>query len=395
MPWQESSVYEERLRFVVAASRKEKPVTELCREFRISRQTGYVWLRRYQAGGSPQVFDRSRRPLNSPARSSDEIEEKVVALRLQYPDWGAPKLRKLLDQQSPDVRICERTLHRILVRRNLLNEKDRHSPAVRRFERGAPNELWQMDFKGPQGFNKEFPVGPLSVIDDHSRFLVRLQHLGSTKSAGVRDALQNAFEAVGLPEAILVDHGTPWWNCMSPWGITELSVWIMQQGVRLLYSGYRHPQTQGKVERMHGALQRAIRRRSEADPTNQQWLDAFRHEYNHVRPHAGIGMETPAQRWTPSSRPFDATPREWEYPKSAVVRTLGGEGQLSWGGRRWDVSRALQRQTVGIEVMGARAVVYFCNAPVRELDLIAKTALPLPIDLLSRTSSLRSPKKPS
>jgi transposase InsO family protein len=394
MPWQESSVFEERLRFVVAASRREKSVTELCREFQISRQTGYVWLRRYQAGGSPQVFDRSRRPLNSPSRCSDEIEEEVVALRLRYPDWGAPKLRKLLYQQLPGARICERTVHRILVRRKMLNEKDRHRPAVERFERGAPNELWQMDFKGPQGFNKEFPVGPLSVIDDHSRFLVRLQHLGSTKSAGVRETLQDAFEAVGLPEAILVDHGTPWWNCMSPWGITDLSVWIMRQGVQLLYSGFRHPQTQGKVERMHGALQRAVRRR-EADPTDQAWLDAFRREYNYVRPHAGIGMETPATRWTPSLRRFDATPHEWEYPKSAVVRTLGVEGQLSWRGKRWEVSRALRRQTVGIEVMDQRAIVYFCNAPIRELDLFAQTALPLPVDLLSRSSTLRLPEKPS
>ena len=389
MAWQESSVLEERLRFVVAASRKDRSVTELCREFQISRQTGYVWLRRYEAGGSPQVVDRSRRPLNSPSRCSDEIEEKVVALRLRYPDWGAPKLKKLLDQQLPETAICERTLHRILVRRKLLNEKDRHRPAPKRFQREAPNELWQMDFKGPQGFNKEFPVGPLSVIDDHSRYLVRLQHLGSTKSDGVRKTLQDAFEAVGLPEAILVDHGIPWWNCMSPWGITDLSVWIMRQGVQLLYSGYRHPQTQGKVERMHGALQRAIRRRR-ADPDDQRWLDSFCYEYNHVRPHAGIGMETPATRWTPSLRRFDACPRKWEYPKSALVKTLGGDGQLSWRGKRWEISCALRRQTVGIEVIEQRAIVYFCNAPIREPDLVSNTALPLPIDLLSRSSSLRS-----
>src|SRR5579871_3165173 len=332
MPWQESSVLEERLRFVVLASRKEKPIKELCREFQVSRQTGYVWLRRYQAGGSTQVMDRSRRPLTSPRRCSDEIEEAVVALRQQYPDWGAPKLKTLLDQQWPEVRICERTIHRILVRRNLLQESDRHRPAQERFEREAPNQLWQMDFKGPQGFNREAPVGPLSVLDDHSRFLIRLRHLGSTQAEGVRQTLQEAFEAVGLPDAILVDHGTPWWNCMNPWGITDLSVWILRQGVQLLHSGFRHPQTQGKVERMHGALQRAVRRRA-ADPTDQGWLDSFRHEYNHVRPHAGIGMQTPATRWMPSSRPFQACPREWEYPQSAVVQTLGGDGQLWWRGR--------------------------------------------------------------
>ena len=384
MAWRESSVVEERLRFVVAASRKEKPVTELCGEFGVSRQTGYNWLRRYEAGGSSQVTDRSRRPLHSPARASEEVEKEVVALRCQYPDWGAPKLTVLLRKRKPDCTICERTVHRILVRHNLLHQQDRHSPATQRFERRAPNELWQMDFKGPQGFNKSSPVGPLSIIDDHSRYLICLHHLGSTGAHGVQQSLRQAFEDVGVPEAMLVDHGTPWWNAASPWGITGLTIWILQQGVRLLYSGVRHPQTQGKVERMHGALQRAVRRRK-ADPENQQWLDSFRHEYNYVRPHAAIGMTVPATRWRPSERPYRPHPGEWAHPASAEIRRLGGQGQLNWRNRRWEISNALRGQLVGIQVIGERAIVYFCNAPMRELDLIAKLARPIPIDVLSRS----------
>jgi transposase InsO family protein len=379
--WRESSVVEERLRFVVAASRKEKSMTELCQEFQVSRQTGYIWLKRYQAGGSSQVCDRSRRPLRSPTRTVEEIEQAVAALRGQYPDWGAPKLLVLLRQQNPAAVICERTVHRILVRHKLLHQQDQHRAARERFERSAPNELWQMDFKGPQGFNKGSPVGPLSVLDDHSRYLVSLQHLGSTRAIGVRETLQRAFETAGLPEAILVDHGTPWWNQASPWGITELTIWILQQGVRLLFSGFRHPQTQGKVERMHGVLQRAIRRRK-TNPDDQQWLDAFRHEYNYVRPHAALGMRTPATRWMPSARPFQVMPKEWLYPQGMEVKRLGGEGQLSWRGRRWEISRALRGQPVGIETLGERSIVYFCSAPVRELDLRTGTARPIPIAIL-------------
>lgn len=381
MAWRESRVVEERLRFVVAASRKEKSITELCQEFEVSRQTGYTWLRRYQAGGSSQVCDRSRRPKHSPARTADEIEEAVVALRCQYPDWGAPKLLVLLRQQRPAWMICERTVHRILVRHKLLNEKDQHRPAIERFERSAPNELWQMDFKGPQGFNGGSPVGPLSMLDDHSRYLVTLQHLGSTRAVGVRATLQSAFERVGLPEAILVDHGIPWWNHTSPWGITELAIWILQQGVRLLFSGFRHPQTQGKVERMHGALQRAVRRRK-ANPDDQLWLDAFRHEYNYVRPHAALGMRTPATRWTPSARPFQLTPKQWEYRQGMEVMRLGAGGQLRWRGRRWEISYSLRGQLVGIQILGDRSIVYFCNAPVRELDLRTATARPIPAPIL-------------
>jgi transposase InsO family protein len=379
--WGETDVVEQRLRLVIAASRGERSVTALCREFEISRQTGYRWLNRYRAGGSSEVVERSRRPLHSPQRTAPEVELAVVELRCRYPDWGAPKLLVLLGREHPEWKVCERTVHRILVRQGLLVDADRHRPAVERFERGAPNELWQMDFKGPPGFNGASPVGPLSVLDDHSRYLVTLRQLGSTGAAGVKQTLECAFETAGVPDAMLVDHGTPWWDAASPWGITGLAIWIARQGVRLLHSGFRHPQTQGKVERLHGALARAVRRRG-ADLLDQDWLDLFRHEYNHVRPHAALGMITPAERWSQSARLYQAEPHEWAYAPAAEVRRLSGQGQLQWRGRRWEISRSLCGQVVGIETVGERALVYFCNAPVRELDLRTNVTRSIPGDLL-------------
>lgn len=238
-----------------------------------------------------------------------------------------------------------------------------------------------MDFKGPQGFNKGSPVGPLSVLDDHSRYLIALKHLGSTKMEGVRSTLEEVFQQVGVPDALLIDHGTPWWNGASPWGLTELTVWIMRQGIRLTLSGISHPQTQGKVERMHGALQRAIRQRR-ANPEDQQWLEVFRHEYNSIRPHAALAMATPSSRWRSSSRPFQPSPPEWQYSSSMEVIRLYGEGQLFWHKRRWEVSNALRRQLVGIQVTIDRAIVYFCNTPIRELDLKTGTAWPIPVAVI-------------
>ena len=380
MPWRESSVVEERLRFVVVASRKEHRFTELCHEFGISRQTGYTWLKRYAEGGSSQVADRSRRPLHSPARTASELEQEVVQLRQRWPDWGAPKLHVLLKQhhagRSP---IAVRTVHRILERHALIGNQDRHTPAVQRFERGRPNELWQMDFKGPPGFNQASPVGPLSILDDHSRYVVALKQLGSTQMEGVQSTLQTTFEQCGVPEAMLMDHGTPWWNAHSSWGLTAVAVWIMRQGVRLLFSGIRHPQTQGKVERMHGALQQAARKRH-ANLLEQGWLDLFRHEYNHIRPHESLAMATPASRWQPSTRAFQSDPPEWPYPSSMQVIRLSGEGQLKWGGRRWEISRALRGQLVGIQPVGHRAIVYFCRTPLKELDTLAGTSTPIAAD---------------
>lgn len=373
MPWRESNVKEERLRFVVAASRREKTLSELCREFGISRPTGYTWLKRYEAGGSTGIAERSRRPRHSPKQTSAEKEEAVVALRQQWPDWGAPKLQALLLREHPDWSpITVRTVHRILDRQGLIESENRHRPAVQRFEREEPNELWQMDFKGPPGFNKGGGTGPLSVLDDHSRYLPALRHLGSTRMNGVKETLEQTFRECGLPKAMLMDHGTPWWNGISSIGITELTVWLMRQGIRLLFSGIRHPQTQGKIERMHGALQKAVRQRK-TDPSDQHWLDQFRQEYNNVRPHEALAMATPASRWKPSERQFQSEPPEWEYPAGMQVVRLAGEGQLWWSGHRWEISNALRRQPVGLEQIGDRVIVYFHSTPLRELDLRAGT----------------------
>src|SRR5579871_6515376 len=260
MAWKTTNVSEQRFEFVVLASRKEWSLAALCREFGISRQTGYVWWKRYQQEGLTGVREHSRRPHHSPAQVGRDVVEAVVALRRQRPDWGAQKLQRLLRDQHPELpRISISTLHRILDREGLLEDGDRHRPAPERFERERPNELWQMDFKGPQGFNRG--VGPLSILDDHSRYVILLKQVGSTQLTVVRSAVEEAFAQAGLPEAMLMDHGTPWWNAANLTGWTELTVWMMRQGIHIAFSGFRHPQTQGKVERMHGALQRAASKR--------------------------------------------------------------------------------------------------------------------------------------
>jgi transposase-like protein len=206
MPWQESSVTEERLRFVVLASRAGANLSELCREFGISRQTGHVWRKRFQEGGAGRLRDRSRKPCGSPQRTAPEWEQRIVELRRQWPDWGAPKLHWVLQRQRPGEAVpCVRTVHRILERQGLIHPADRPAPAAwQRFERSQPNQLWQMDFKGPQGWHKGPLVGPLSIQDDHSRYLIGLRRLGTTRMDGVRDTLTGVFREVGQPEAMLM-----------------------------------------------------------------------------------------------------------------------------------------------------------------------------------------------
>ena len=167
-------VQEQRVSFVVAASRGEKPLSSLCREFGISRPTGYLWLARYREQGLAGIAERSRRPVRSPERTTAEMEERVMRLRLRYPDWGARKLQVLLRQGG--VELARSTIHRILLRHGLMHDSQRQGSALQRFEREAPNQLWQMDFKGPLCPAER--VGPLSVLDDHSRYVVVLQKVG-------------------------------------------------------------------------------------------------------------------------------------------------------------------------------------------------------------------------
>jgi transposase InsO family protein len=375
MAWGEVDVHERRVRFVVAAAEcrnKHESFAALCRRFEISRQTGYTWLGRYTASGVAGVVEGSRRPKRSPGQTSAELEAAVVAARAQRPDWGARKLRFVL--QAAGVHLPVITIHRILVRRGLVAAEDRHRPALQRFERAAPNELWQMDFKGPAHWNA--PTGPLSLLDDHSRYALELYATGSTRAEPVRERLEGVFRGSGVPQAMLMDHGTPWWNMASGSGWTGLTVWLMRQGIRLYFSAYRHPQTQGKVERFHGSLERALRRRGSPAPEAQQaWLDRFRQEYNQERPHEALGMRTPASLWLPSARAYQPEPPEWEYPAGAEVYRLGVAGQLFLGNRRWEVSRALAHQQVQLIRLQDRILVFYCETLIREFDLQTGTSV--------------------
>ena len=174
MPWKAMDIRDQRVRFVVAACLEQRHFSALCAEFGISRPTGYLWLDRYREGGVSAIAERSRRPFHSPARTSRELEERLIALRRHYPDWGARKLAVLLAREGIELPVS--TIHRILLRHGLVRDCDRHSQALKRFERERPNELWQMDFKGPKNWPRA--LTPLSVIDDHSRYVIALEATG-------------------------------------------------------------------------------------------------------------------------------------------------------------------------------------------------------------------------
>jgi len=367
MPWKLASIMEERIKFVIMANQEKVNFSVLCRDFGISRPTGYLWLKRYREGGSlGEVREHSRCPHHIPNRTAAVQEIQVIKLRLKH-GWGAKKLRELLLGDGVDLKTA--TLNRILKRNGLIHQKDSHRPAVKRFERNCPNELWQMDFKGNYSADKGYCY-PLSLLDDHSRYAIGLYALPGQDTKTVEDCLIQSFETCGVPKAMLMDHGIPWWSPSNDHGLTRLSVSLIDQGIKLYFSGFRHPQTQGKVERFHRTLGESIRHKGRPRDL-ADWQEAFKaflYEYNHIRPHEALQMATPSQYYQPSPKAYNPNPGDWEYPEGSVVEKLNTRGWLGKSRLRYFVSEALAEKKVRVEQIENKMIVSYRNMYVREID---------------------------
>jgi transposase InsO family protein len=369
MSWKESDVKSERIAFAVRARQPGRNMAALCREFGICRETGYKWLRRSQEVESlAELEEQSRRPHRSPNQTPEWIEERVEALRHEH-GWGGRKLAELLSEEG--IFLARSTVDRILKRRGLVDSGQRHRPAVRRFERSRPMELVQMDFKGPYRLPSGRICYPLSVLDDHSRYALRLDALPSQYGHEVQSRLVACFEEHGVPQAMLMDHGNPWWATTNGHGLTRLSVFLIRQGIDLIYGGIGHPQTQGKVERFHRTLGESIGRLELPQSLEgfQAAFDVFRRVYNHVRPHEALRDRPPAQRYHPSRKSYRPEPPEWEYPAGSEVYILRHNGCLRLEGRYYFVCHPLAGERVRLERFDRKILVTYRHMQVREIDL--------------------------
>lgn len=367
MPWRTESVMDQRVEFVMRARRREATIAALCREYEISRPTGYLWLHRYQSVGSIQALaEHSRRPLRSPGRSSDEITAAVLAVRDEK-GWGGAKIAKVLARRG--LAVTPVTAQRILKRSGRVAQAGA-AKATQRFAREQCNELAQMDFKGEYTLSDR-KCYPLSLLDDCSRYLHGLWPLPSTAGEGVQQSLVGHFREYGVPLSILLDHGTPWFSMRNAHGLTWLAVWLLKQGVLLRYSGVGHPQTQGKVERFHQTLKRRTKYRGL--PTTmgewQRWAREFRHEYNYERPHEALQMKTPGEVYQAVNlRAYQERPREWEY-SGGTVKRLDTQGMLYYRSQTYFVSEALATERVRVDELDGQLLVTFRHLTVREIEV--------------------------
>ena len=291
---------------------------------------------RYHEAGRSALTDRSRRPRISPYQTSTDVTRAILRLRDQHPAWGARKLRQRLCVLGHRDLPCPSTIHAILVRAGRIDpaETVKHQPWIR-FEHEAPNQLWQMDFKGHFALSQG-RCHPLTVLDDHSRFNVTLSACADERGETVKTSLTRVFRRYGLPERMTMDNGAPW-GSDEEHRYTPLTVWLIRLGIGVSHSRPYHPQTQGKDERFHRTLAAEVLRGPPFRDLHQcqQRFDAWRDIYNLERPHEALGMATPASRYQPSPRGFPETLPPIDYPDGDIVRKVQAKGEISYRNRTW------------------------------------------------------------
>jgi len=382
MPWKESSVMDERLRFLARLLDGE-PMSQVCQDFGISRKTGYKIFDRYKEHGLEALSDRSRRPVRYANQLPSQIESLIVRLKRDKPHWGARKIRELLIRRLPgDVRLpAKSTIHAVLDRNGLVkrNGPKRNRAAGTPLSAGtAPNDLWCADFKG------EFRLGdgrycyPLTVTDHASRFLLLCEALESIREDLAITAFERLFRERGLPDAIRSDNGVPFASPNALFNLSKLAVWWLRLGIAIERIKPGHPQQNGRHERMHLTLKKETVRPPGANSLQQQArFDDFVSEFNTERPHEALQMKCPADVYTPSRKPYAGLP-DLTYPFHDRDVHVTACGRICIYRKKINLSTVLAGQRVGIkEVDDGIWIVSFMSYDLGYIDLEARTLQPL------------------
>jgi transposase InsO family protein len=382
MPWKECSVMDERLRFIAKLLDGES-MTEVCREFGISRKTGYKIFTRYRDHGVEALSDRSRRPVRYANQLPSQIESLIVTLKREKPHWGARKIRELLVRRlDGDLRIpAKSTIHAVLHRHGLVTaiRRPRHRASGTALSPGtAPNDLWCADFKGEFKLGNGHYCYPLTVTDHASRFLLLCEALESTREDTAITAFEQLFLERGLPAAIRSDNGVPFASPNALFNLSKLSVWWLRLGIAIERIKPGHPQQNGRHERMHLTLKKEATRPPGTNSLQQQGrFDGFVREFNTERPHEALGMHTPAERYAPSPRLYAGLPHI-TYPLHDRDVLVTACGRICMHRKRINISTVLAGQRVGIkEVDEGIWIVSFMHYDLGFIDLEQKTLQPL------------------
>lgn len=355
MPWKECNKMSERVRFIGRLMDGEK-MTDVCREFGISRVTGYKIWKRYEREGLRAASDRSTRPWRLANQTSSDVETAILDVKAKYSTWGAPKILSYLQRKREHAKLPARsTVHAILDRHGLVKHRSRRGrplkmQGTRLMSVEAPNELWCADFKGQFKMGDGKYCYPLTITDQHSRFLLSCEALESSKEKDAIEVFKNVFEEYGLPGAIRTDNGLPF-AARSLFGLSKLSVMWLRLGIEIERIEPGHPEQNGRHERMHRTLKESVTKPAGKNILQQQeMLEGFLKMFNEERPHEALLMKCPSDVYVPSTRPYPKVFKDIDYSGFDLTRRISACGSIkAKGDRKIFISDVFAGQEVGVE----------------------------------------------
>ena len=380
MPW--SDEMKQRTEFVIELASGRSTMSELCRRYGISRTLGYKLMRRFESEGLEGISARSRRPKNFPNQIPSSIVCEIIKVRNEHHRWGGETIQEVLLRQFPaedvpSVRSIERVLSRsgLTKKRRHRTRKHYSNDAVKKPK--APNDVWTADFKGEWKMRNGKYCFPLTIRDEHSKYILDIGALEGTGFEGAKKRFDLCFRIYGLPRVIRSDNGNPFASVRAIRGLSQLSAWWIKLGIQINRIPPASPQFNGAHERMHLDMKKELQIKPLRNlEQEQRRFIEWRQEYNEVRPHQALERKTPATFYQKSKRKYDGDTPDFHYPAIYEVRKVCGRGMIGWKGRRYFVSNALRHEHVGIKQEPDNMIsLWFCEFPLGFTDENFRTPL--------------------
>jgi putative transposase len=377
MPWKETKMIDERMNFALKSLQEGANFSELCTAFGISRKTGYKWRERYIKEGAVGLHDLSRKPANSPNQLSEALMCQIVKLHQRHLKWGPKKIRALLLKDvafaanAPSESSLKRVFERCGWTRKRTRRKHQEGGRISSDARAEDNnEVWTVDFKGWWRTGDKERCEPLTVRDEHSRYVLTAQPMARSDTESVKAVFEKLFECYGLPNAIRSDNGSPFASSNAILGLSRLSAWWLSLGISLERGRPGKPQDNGGHERMHRDIASEVQACAQGTLTEQAAaLELWRETFNTVRPHESLGMKTPAELYTASERKYQGTPHDIVYP-GMISRRVSKRGYLSYEKHLVPISTAVSGWSVGLKPVDSDHLeVYFAAQYLGQIEL--------------------------
>lgn len=371
MPWKESSVLDQRVQFIAEYLKDTMSISDLCKQFGISRPTGYKFIDRYTQYGPAGLVDMPKEPKTHPNATDESIQNRIIEFRGDHPNWGASKIQVVLKRDFPDTNWpAASTIGELLKRKSLLKSRNKRGSAKPSFpddltKPDSPNSVWTADYKGQFRLQNNALCYPLTICDGHAKMILRCHGLPNTSTEWSRPVWVAAFREYGLPVVIRTDNGSPFASAGLT-GLTRLSAWWIQLGIIPERIQPGRPQQNGSHERMHRTLKQEVTMYPKTDMNSQQKaFDRFVQEYNHVRPHQSLGQQTPASFYVNSTTEYPLRPPEICYPDGFAVRMVRTNGEIRWQNKLIFISEALAGEPVGLTQLDDNHwILYYSRIPL-------------------------------